>query len=147
MTSNTLEIPLKAAAALTGAFGIIIALAAYPATSAPARMLVDLVFWPLDGAPDLAAPAARLLAAIAGGVLVGWAVTLWLLVASLSAKRPDVVGSIVKAGIGSWFLVDSAGSIAAGAPINAFLNIGFLVAFLLPVRLARSAGPLAARHD
>lgn len=124
---------LKAAAAIVTGFGVIVALAALPATAGMANLLADLVFWPLDGAQRIDTPAARLLAAIAGGVLVGWGVTLWLVTAYVLPSDVSAASSIIRVGILSWFVVDSLGSIAAGAPLNAALNIGFLVLFLWPL--------------
>ena len=33
-----------------------------------------------------------------------------------------------------WFVIDGAGSIAAGAPLNLVGNVAFLVMFILPAR-------------
>lgn len=134
MNLPTTGIALKAAAAVVAGFGMIVALAALPATSGIANLLADIVFWPLDGAPQIDSPAARLLAAIAGGVLVGWGATLWLVAAYVLPKESGAAACIVRVGILSWFAVDSLASIAAGAPLNAVLNIGFVVAFLWPLR-------------
>lgn len=124
---------LKATAAIVTGFGVIVALAALPATAGMANFLADLVFWPLDGAPRIDTPASRLLAAIAGGVLVGWGVTLWLVTAYVLPSDVSVASSIIRVGVLTWFVVDSLGSIAAGAPLNAALNISFLVLFLWPL--------------
>lgn len=35
--------------------------------------------------------------------------------------------------VGTWFVVDSSMSFAAGAPLNALLNVSFLALFCLPV--------------
>ena len=42
-------------------------------------------------------------------------------------------------GLYSWFAVDSIGSIAAGVPLNAVANIGFVVLFVLVFRQPRQA--------
>lgn len=130
---------LKAASAFLFLLGLVIALAALPATSGPALLMADGIFWPFDGAQSLAAPETRLLAAIDGGVLAGWGVMIWLVSARLYPREPALARLLILAGIGCWFVVDSAGSIAAGAPLNAVLNIGFVLLFAVPL-LAPSAG-------
>ncbi|MGB5490963.1 MAG: hypothetical protein WBM76_09085 [Woeseiaceae bacterium] len=124
---------LKTGSAITIGFGVIIAAAAIPALQAPTGLLLDLVYLPLDGAPSTGGSAARLLSAICGGVLVGWGLMLWLLATTLYAKEPQLCRRIILTSIISWFVVDSSMSIAAGAILNAFLNIGFLLVFALPV--------------
>ena len=124
---------LKTGSAITIGFGVIIAAAAIPALQAPTGLLLDLVYLPLDGAPSTGGSAARLLSAISGGVLIGWGLMMWLLATTLYAKEPQLCRRIILTSIISWFVVDSSMSIAAGAILNAFLNIGFLLVFALPV--------------
>lgn len=40
----------------------------------------------------------------------------------------------IMTGITFWFVTDSTASILSGAPVNAVLNIGFLLLFALPLR-------------
>lgn len=134
MSHTTTATVLKTAAVMVAGFGIVVALASVPETGGLANLLADLVFWPLDGAPRVDTPAARLLAAISGGVLVGWGVTLWLITTHVLPKDAAAAASIIRSGIIAWFVVDSLGSIAAGAPLNAVLNIGFVALFLWPLR-------------
>jgi hypothetical protein len=131
---------MKSAAALVVGFGILSVLGAYPATAEPLRVLIDLIFWPVDGMEDLSAPATRLICAIGGGLMVGWGLMLWQVVTRLYPRDPALARQMILTSVSAWFLVDSAGSLAAGAPLNALLNIGFLLAFVLPLR---SGQPLA----
>ena len=133
MDYNTRVAWLKTGSAVTIGFGILIAAAAVPALQAPTTLLLDLVFLPLDGAPSNGAAAARLLSAISGGVLVGWGLMIWLLATRLYAREPEICREIILTSIVSWFVIDSAMSVAAGAALNAFFNIGFLLVFALPV--------------
>jgi len=129
---------MKTAAALVVGFGILSLLGAHPATAEPLRFLIDMVFWPLNGMEDLSAPATRLVCAIGGGLMVGWGLMLWQVVTRLYPRDPELARSMILTSIGAWFIIDSAGSIAAGAPVNAVLNIGFLLAFAIPLwRLKR----------
>ena len=54
-------------------------------------------------------------------------------------------------GLPAWFLVDSAGSLAAGVPLNALLNLGFIAVFLIPLlsvpRSASGWGPLVCKAE
>ncbi len=133
MNYNTRVAWLKTGSAVTIGFGILIAAAAVPALQAPTALLLDLVFLPMDGAPSNGAAAARLLSAISGGVLVGWGLMIWLLATRLYAREPDICREIILTSIVSWFVIDSAMSVAAGAALNAIFNVGFLLVFAVPV--------------
>lgn len=124
---------LKIGSAVTIGFGVLIAAAAIPALQAPTAVLLDLVYFPLDGAPSTGDRTARLLSAISGGVLVGWGLMIWLLATQLYSKDPMLCRRIILTSIGAWFVIDSSMSIAAGAVLNAVLNVGFLLIFALPV--------------
>ena len=123
---------LKFAAAITVATGLVIAVAAIPALAAPTEMLVALVV-PGADVDTLGTPIARTLAAVSGGVLVGWGILLWMIADSVLGTNPGLASRLVVASIVSWFAVDSAMSIAAGAWPNVILNCGFLLLFLPPV--------------
>ncbi|MFY8032728.1 MAG: hypothetical protein ACOVO5_12920, partial [Devosia sp.] len=90
------------------AFGLLVALGAHPMTSAVTGWLTDLFFFPVDGREVLAASDARLYAAICGGVMVGWGVTLWLVVTRLLPVDPGLARSMLLSGTVCWFVVDSA---------------------------------------
>ena len=124
---------LKCASALVIGFGAIVALAAHPSAAGIASFFADLLFWPVDGQPTIAAPEARLLAAIGGGVMVGWGVLLWLLATRLYPRDADLARTMIAVSIGSWWTIDSLGSVIAGAPLNAVLNLAFVAIFLLPL--------------
>lgn len=124
---------LKATSAVVVGVGAVVALAAHPATAGVTTFFVDLVFWPVDGQPSVAAPEARLLSAVSGGVMVGWGVMLWLVATRLLPADPPLAAALVRAGAVTWFAVDSLGSIAAGAPLNALLNVVFLLALVVPL--------------
>lgn len=133
---------LRGGAAVVVGFGILTALAAFPATAAPAEYLFDLMFWPIDGAQSLAAPETRLACAIGGGVMVGWGVTIWLVADRLGSRDRALTRMLILPGVGAWFVVDSIGSVVSGAPFNAVLNVGFPLFFgaLLWRRARRANG-------
>lgn len=124
---------LKAASAIVVAFGLLMLLGAHPATSAPIALLADLIFWPLDGLQAVSAPEARLLGAIAGGILSGWGVLHWQLSTRLYPRDPALARTLILSSIGVWFVADGLASVAAGAALNAVLNIGFLMLFVIPL--------------
>lgn len=121
-------------------FGAAIALASIPATSAPALFLIDLVLWPIDGGQS-ATPEIRILSAVLGGVMLGFGTSLLVLIAKAYPRDPQLVRTVILSGVWVWFVADSLGSIAAGAPVNVLLNIGFLLAFIVPWRQVPFTAP------
>lgn len=129
---------LRFAAGVTMLTGLSMALAAVPALNMPVRLLADLLVWPFDGAQSLAAPETRLGMAISGGVLLGWGLMIWQLAGEPLARMPEVVRAIIRVSVITWCVVDSAGSVAAGAALNVLPNLVFLGLFLIPMRRARA---------
>jgi hypothetical protein len=70
---------LKITAIVVGSFGPIFFLGTMASTSEPARLTLDLLSWPIDGATTYTSPDTRFLSALTGGFLLGWGVTIWLL--------------------------------------------------------------------
>ncbi|NJM34621.1 MAG: hypothetical protein HC850_07810 [Rhodomicrobium sp.] len=141
MTLQSTAAWLKTASILVMGFGIAFAAGAHPSTDLIARFFIDLVFWPIDGAQSLASPEARLLCAISGGLTFGLGAMLWLIAARLFPHNHDLARSIMIWGVGSWFVVDSTGSVLSGAPLNVALNLVILLLFLIP--LSRPAKAMA----
>jgi hypothetical protein len=133
MNQNTTLRWLKFGSALTIVFGILVAAAATPIGAAPTQFLADLIFFPIDGAQDLAAPETRLISAIGGGVMAGWGVLLWMLSTHLFPSDQALAAKLIIASIVTWFIIDSTGSIIAGAPLNAAFNVSFLLVFCVPL--------------
>ena len=124
---------LKTGAAITLGFGLLIAVAAIPAAQGPTNFVLDFIYFPVDASQSVDTVTARLLSAITGGLMVGIAVMLWVVATELCPREPALGRRVVLLGIGSWYLVDSSMSVAAGAPLNVLFNTGFLLIFLLPV--------------
>jgi hypothetical protein len=144
MQANSTVFWLKTAAAVTMGFGVLVAAAALPAAAGITRFLVDLVFWPVDGGQSLAAPETRLFCAIAGGVMAGWGITMWLIATRLYAREPELARTMILEGAVTWFVIDSIGSTLAGAPGNVLLNIPFLLMFVLPLWRPSGTAPAAS---
>jgi len=101
--------------------GLVTALAAHPSSGALFALATDLIFWPLDGSPGaLALPTERVLAAVSGGLMIGWGAMLLSLGRGSSTARALLIGGL------AWFAIDSAGSLVAGVPLNALGNVLFL---------------------
>ena len=132
MTLDTRIRWLKAASIFTIGFGIVFAAAAIPALAAPTALFMDMVFFPLDGAPGIGDPAARLLLAVTGGVLAGWALMVYLVVTEVVPKDPATGRRLILVSLAAWYIVDSSMSFAAGAPVNVASNTVFLLLFVVP---------------
>jgi len=127
MSRSLHKLWLKVAAIVVGSFGPVFFLGTMPETMEPARLTLDLLSWPVDGATTYASPDTRFLSALTGGFLLGWGVTLWCLSAWVYDLAPEPVRKAVLTGICSWFVLDSAGSIASGNESNALFNVAVLL--------------------
>ena len=127
MSRSLHKLWLKVAAVVVGSFGPVFFLGTMPETMEPARLTLDLLSWPVDGATTYASPDTRFLSALTGGFLLGWGVTLWCLSAWVYDLAPEPVRKAVLTGICSWFVLDSAGSIASGNEYNALFNVAVLL--------------------
>ena len=124
---------LKVTAVVVGSFGPVFFLGAMAPTLEPARLTLDILSWPLDGATTYASPDTRFLSAVTGGFLMGWGVMIWCLSTSVYDAAPEGVRKTVLSGILAWFAVDSAGSIASGNASNALFNIIVLLIAVGPL--------------
>lgn len=113
--------------------GLLTALAVLPPLRPVLVMFGDLAFWPLDGAPGALDNVHLLVAAVAGGLMTGWGVFMLALSRDCELSKALLLGAL------TWFVVDSAGSAIAGAPMNGVFNLGFLILLLWPVLGARKA--------
>ena len=127
MSRSLHKLWLKVAAVVVGSFGPVFFLGTMPETAEPARLTLDILSWPLDGATTYASPDTRFLSALTGGFLLGWGVTLWCLSTWVYDLAPEPVRKAVLTGICAWFVLDSAGSIASGNESNALFNVAVLL--------------------
>lgn len=124
---------LKVTAIVVGSFGPVFFLGTMAATSEPARLTLDILSWPVDGAQTYASPDTRFLSALTGGFLLGWGVMIWCLSAWVYDHAPEAVRRTVLVGVLSWFFLDSAGSIASGNASNALFNVLVLLIAVGPL--------------
>jgi hypothetical protein len=87
----------------------------------------------LDGNFTFNSPDLKLVCAIFAGVLLGWTVTLWCISEWIYDLAPEPTRKTVLAGMISWFVLDSTGSIMSGHSSNFIFNILFF---------ALASGPL-----
>jgi hypothetical protein len=136
---------LKITAIIVGSFGPVFFLGTMLATAEPARLTLDILSWPLNGAQTYAAPETRFLSALTGGFLLGWGVMIWCLSVWVYDAAPEAVRKSVLTGLLAWFVLDSAGSIASGTVSNAIINIFVLLLAVGPLwRPAREASEVSS---
>jgi len=124
---------LKITAVVVGSFGPIFFLGTMPATQEGARLTLDILSWPVDGATVWNSPDTRFLSALTGGFLLGWGVMIWGLATRVYDAAPDAVQRAVLTGLLAWFVLDSAGSIASGNASNALFNVLVLLLAVGPL--------------
>ena len=133
MTQTFHKFWLKITAIVIGSFAPVFFSGTMLATSEPARFTLDLLGLPLDGVQNYNEPTTRFLSALTGGFLLGWGVMVWCLSAWVYDKAPEQVRRTVVAGLLSWFVLDSSGSIASGNASNAVFNIAVLLLAVGPL--------------
>lgn len=124
---------LKVTAVVVGSFGPVFFLGAMASTLEPARLTLDILSWPIDGATTYDSPDTRFLSALTGGFLFGWGVMIWCLSVWVYDAAPEGVRRAVLTGILAWFFLDSAGSIASGNTSNAVFNVLVLLLAVGPL--------------
>jgi hypothetical protein len=134
MTAQSTVNWLKTVSIVTALSAVPLVFSGLTGLSAIANAFTDLVVWPLDGRPTIAAPETRLYAAIAGGVTVGLAAFVWMIADRVYGRDPAAARAIILTGLTAWCLADSLGSIAAGAPMNVLINLLIWSAFAWPLR-------------
>lgn len=133
MSHKVHKLWLKITAIIVGSFGPVFFLGTMAPTLEPARLTLDILSWPVDGATVYESPDTRFLSAITGGFLLGWGVMIWCLSSWVYDAAPEGVRRAVLTGLVGWFLLDSAGSIASGNPSNAFFNVLVLIVAVGPL--------------
>lgn len=133
MTHKFHKFWLKITAVVVGSFGPVFFLGTMRPTLEPARLTLDILSWPVDGGTTYASADTRFLSALTGGFLLGWGVMIWFLSSWVYDAAPEGVRRTVLAGILSWFVLDSLGSIASGNPSNVLFNLVVLLIAVGPL--------------
>ena len=124
---------LKITAIVVGSFGPVFFLGTMLSTSEPARLSLDLLSWPIDGAQNYEASTTRFLSALTGGFLFGWGICIWYLQQWVYDLAPEGVRKSVLIGLLSWFCLDSLGSFFSGNISNVFFNVVVLLIAVGPL--------------
>jgi hypothetical protein len=115
-------------------FGVLNFLALFPMLQPVMGWFLDLAYWaPFGSDHQMSGEAGRLWIAISGGLLAGWGATLYLISSQVYARDPSLGSRIILTGVAVWFVIDSAGSVAVGAPFNMVMNFAFLLMFEIPL--------------
>lgn len=132
-THATHKLWLKVAAVIIGFFGPLLTLATMPAFNEPARLILDLLTWPIDGFPSYEARELWFLSALTGGFLIGWAVLVWQLAVHVYDHAPEGVRRAMLVSACTWFAFDSTGSVTSGHWPNVLWNILILLLVVGPL--------------
>jgi hypothetical protein len=114
-------------------FGVVLAAGGIEATSGPMRLLFALLGHPIDAPFD---PHLRFSLAVMGAVSIGWSVTLYGVVRvadSIGGARATELWWWFLASALTWFVIDTALSLATGFGRNAIPNVALLVGCLVPL--------------
>lgn len=133
MTEKFHKFWLIITAIVIGSFGPIFFLGTMVSTAEPARLTLDFLSLPIDGAQNYKEPTTRFLSALTGGFLFGWGVMVYCLSIWVYDKAPEAVRKTVLLGLISWFVLDSCGSIVSGNSSNAVFNVFVLLLAVGPL--------------
>lgn len=145
MTYSENAIGLRIGAMLIFGFGLLTVIAAVPPLDQPILWLVDLAVLPDLVAISAGEPLTRLLFAVIGGIVIGWAALVWGLSGAPYRAAPAEIRRVVVMSYGVWFAVDSLFSVLAGAAMNVIGNFAFLLLLVIP--LLRQGQPAATDSE
>ena len=118
-------------------FGIVFVTIAFNGFDGFAHRLANLFDWSGRAHTEALTRNARWFAAIMSGLSAGFGALYVFVIAPLLTQENRAAQNIAKRGgliaVFTWFVVDSAGSFAAGVPSNVAMNTIFLVALTLPL--------------
>ena len=115
-----------------GLFGLVLAGAAFEATSGATRLIFGFLGNPIEGALE---PHTQFSLAVLGAVSMGWAVVFYAAFDAahkLGANGRTTWLLITDAAI-VWYVVDTTLSVATGFPMNAVPNTILAIGFLIPL--------------
>ncbi|MFK7963377.1 MAG: hypothetical protein AB8C46_05355 [Burkholderiaceae bacterium] len=133
MNTSLHQFWLKVTAVVVGSFAPVFFLGTIASSAEPARLTLDMLSWPIDGAQSFQDQTTRFLSALTGGFLMGWGVLIWCLSGAAYEAAPEAVRKSVVTGLLAWFVLDSAGSAASGNASNVLFNIAVLLIAVGPL--------------
>lgn len=127
MTKSLHKKWLNVTALVIASFGPVFFLGTMLETKFLSTLTMDFLSFPVDGSFTGEDKDTRFLSAITGGFLFGWGMMVYFLKIWVFDASPEGVRKAVLFGLFSWFVLDSAGSIASGNWQNAVINIFVLL--------------------
>jgi len=120
-------------AVILGIYALIWGVAPFTSFNISARVLLDVLDWPIDNFAHELDRNTKWLSAIGAGLLATVAIFLGGIVAPAIRKGDTQTLRVAFWAIVVWFVIDSAGSIAAGVTSNVYFNILYLLLMVLPM--------------
>jgi hypothetical protein len=118
-------------------FAFIWGLAPYSAVNEPARLLLDMLNWPLGDAAPVLTRSEMWLSSIGAGLTVAISIMLLgIVVPALRQSNKETIRVTIWTFIG-WYLVDGIGSYASGVGSNVFFNTIFFAVIMIPLLAVR----------
>jgi hypothetical protein len=114
-------------------FGLVWALAPYTPINLPARFILDLIDWPMGNLSAELSRDVKWLSSIGAGLLIALAIFLGGIVTPAIKANDQKIINVSKVAIITWFIIDSAGSIASGVASNAIFNSVFFIMVMVPL--------------
>lgn len=144
MSPSAAAAMMRAVSAVFFLAALIFASGAFPGFEGMSILMHDLLDFPLDGKTGPYSEEARWFSAIGGGVFASLCVVMALVFAPAIENGDRRVTRAAIISIMVWFVIDSAGSISAGAPANAAFNVLFLAMLMAPLTLVRQPSGVGA---
>ena len=137
MSANTRANFLMVVSVIFFIYALLWGLAPFAEINIPARIILDLSDWPIDSLSVPLDKNTMWLSAIGAGLLGAVAIFLGgVVVPALKKGNRAVIRTTIIAMI-VWYVIDSAGSIAAGVSSNVFFNSVYLALVLTPLTRIR----------
>ena len=116
-----------------GIYAIIWGVAPYTSYNISARVLLDILDWPLDNMAAELDRNTKWLSAIGAGLLAAVAILLGGIVAPAIKKGDAAVIRVAFWAIMAWYIIDGLGSMAVGITSNVIFNTFYLVLMIIPL--------------
>ena len=124
---------MRIIAVIFALYTVVWGLAPYTSINLPARFLLDVLDWPMDNTAMALDQNTKWLSAIGASLLGAVSVFLWGIVAPALKRGDTQVAKTTLQAFIVWYVIDSAGSIAAGVASNVVFNTAYLVLVLIPL--------------
>ena len=124
---------IRIVAIVLALYAVIWGLAPFTPINISARFLLDVLDWPIDNTAQALDRNTKWLSAIGASLLAAIAVLLWGIIAPALKRGDAEVARTALLAFVAWYVIDGAGSIAAGVHSNVVFNTIYLVAMIGPL--------------